>query len=185
MMARTAAWQALHPPLNPQRRLMCGVLMALGSTGCGNAFAQADESVELIVTIDESAPRRYPLNQLKAMPQREVEIKLRSGGGQRWAGVPVTEVLKAAGLDLAANLGGGFVSRRVLAARAKDGYTAAFGLAEVDPRFGRQVPIVVWQEADGTVLPPHRGPLMLVAPDDSQASRGVRQLQSLQVLVLP
>jgi hypothetical protein len=73
----------------------------------------------------------------------------------------------------------------VLAARARDGYAAAFGLAEVDPRFGRQVPIVVWQEADGMALPPHRGPLMLLAPEDGRASRGVRQLQSLQVLALP
>lgn len=183
-MVTMAALQTLHPQINPQRRRWCGLVAALGAVGFGSAFAQPDENIELIVTIDESAPRRYTLKQLRAMPQQEVEIKLRSGGTQRWVGVPVTEVLKAAGLDLASNLGGGFVSRRVLAARARDGYAAAFGLAEVDPRFGRQVPIVVWQEADGTALPPHRGPLMLLAPEDGRASRGVRQVQSLQVLAL-
>jgi hypothetical protein len=96
----------------------------------------------------------------------------------------VTQILKASGLDLASNLGGGYVSRRVLAARALDGYIAAFGLAEVDPRFGRQVPIVVWQDPEGGDLPMHQGPLSLIVPEDARGSRGVRQLQGLEVLSL-
>jgi hypothetical protein len=179
------AEQAAHRDRHSARRRVLGLLMGLGAAGLGTAFAQPEQAVELVVTVDEAPPRRYSLRELMAMPQQDVEIKLRSGGTQGWRGVPVTEVLKAAGLDLASNLGGGFVSRRVMAVRAKDGYTAAFGLAEIDPRFGRQVPIVVWQEADGTALASHRGPLMLIAPDDGRASRGVRQLHSLQVLALP
>jgi hypothetical protein len=77
--------------------------------------------------------------------------------------------------------GGGItVSRRALAARAADGYVAAFGLAEIDPRFGRQVPILVWQQPSGAPLPEHQGPLMLVAPGDARGSRGVRQLSAWQ-----
>jgi len=140
---------------------------------------------ELQVSIDVSAPKAFSLTQLQSLPQVEAEVTVRSGTVERWRGTPITEVLKAAGLNLADNLGGGFVSRRVLAARSIDGYVAAFGLAEVDPRFGRRVPLVVWQGADGAALAPHRGPLMLVAPDDARGSRGVRQLQALSVTALP
>ena len=145
------------------------------------ASAQAD----LQVSIDASTPRVFTLTQLQALPQVETDVTVRGGGVERWRGTPVTEVLKAAGLNLADNLGGGFVSRRVLAARSVDGYIAAFGLAEIDPRFGRRVPLVVWQGPEGVALAPHRGPLMLVAPDDARGSRGVRQLQSLSVTALP
>jgi DMSO/TMAO reductase YedYZ molybdopterin-dependent catalytic subunit len=135
---------------------------------------------ELQVSIDVSAPKAFSLTQLQSLPQVEAEVTVRSGTVERWRGTPITEVLKAAGLNLADNLGGGFVSRRVLAARSIDGY-----VAEVDPRFGRRVPLVVWQGPDGAALAPHRGPLMLVAPDDARGSRGVRQLQSLSVTALP
>lgn len=139
---------------------------------------------ELRVIIDSAAPRTFSLSQLQALPQVDAEITLRSGAVERWRGVPVTELLKAAGLNLADSLGGGFVSRRLLAARSGDGYVAAFGLAEIDPRFGRRPPVVVWQVPEGSPLAPHRGPLMLVAPDDARGSRGVRQLQSLSVVAL-
>jgi hypothetical protein len=175
---------ALLRSTGAQRRTLLRLLVVLGAAGLGTEHARADERTELLVTIDDQAPRRFTLNLLKAMPQQEAEVKLRSGAIQRWKGVPVTQILKASGLDLASNLGGGYVSRRVLAARAHDGYAAAFGLAEVDPRFGRQVPIVAWQEAEGADLPTHRGPLMLIVPEDARGSRGVRQLQSLEVMSL-
>jgi hypothetical protein len=146
--------------------------------------ASAREEVELSVVIDDQPPCSWNLNRLNGLSQQDVEVKLRSGGVQRWRGVEVTEVLKACGLDLASNLGGGFVSRRVLAARAADGYVAAFGLAEIDPRFGRKVPILVWQQPGGNPLPVHQGPLMLIAPEDARGSRGVRQLLALQVLAV-
>ncbi|NBU50294.1 MAG: hypothetical protein EBS47_09410 [Betaproteobacteria bacterium] len=176
---------ASQAPVNPPRRKLLRLAMVLGAVGLRTESVQASGPVELAVTVDESPPRRFSLSQLQAMPQQEAEVTLRSGAVQRWKGVPVTEILKACGLDLSSNLGGGYVSRRVLAARARDGYAAAFALAEVDPRFGRSVPIVVWQEAEGAALQSHRGPLMLIAPEDTRSSRGVRQLQSLQVLAIP
>ena len=163
-----------------RRRLIHAVLLGVLVT----LPASAREEVDLSVVIDDQPPFTWNLNRLNALPQQDVEIKLRSGDVQRWRGVPITEVLKACGLDLASNLGGGFVSRRVLVARAADGYVAAFGLAEIDPRFGRQAPIIVWQQPGGGPLPTHQGPLMLVAPEDARGSRGVRQLLALQVLAL-
>lgn len=157
------------------------LVLAAATLWPGPVRAQA----ELQVSIDASPTKVMGLAQLQALPVVEAEVTARNGAVERWRGTPVTEVLKAAGLNLADNLGGGFVSRRVLAARAADGYLAAFGLAEVDPRFGRRVPLVVWQGPDGAPLPPHRGPLMLLAPDDARSSRGVRQLQSLSVTALP
>lgn len=168
-------------PLRAFLSLLMGALVALAAVASGVARAEA----ELRVVIDNAQPRSFTRAQLQALPQVEADINLRSGAVERWRGVPVTELLKAAGLNLADSLGGGFVSRRVLAARSGDGYVAAFGLAEVDPRFGRKVPIVVWQGPDGAPLAAHRGPLMLVAPEDARGSRGVRQLQSLSVTAVP
>lgn len=165
------------------RRFFLLLCMALGS-GLGVDPAKASEP-EISVVIDGGAPRAFSRSALQALPQQEVELTVRGGAIERWRGVPVTELLKASGLDLSSNLGGGFVSRRVLAARAADGYVAAFGLAELDPRFGRRVPLVAWQAPDGAALAPHRGPFILVAPEDARASRGVRQLHSLNVMPLP
>jgi hypothetical protein len=164
------------------QRWLLPAMLAAAATLCP-ALSQAQ--IELQVSIDASPPKVFSLAQLQGLPQVEAEVTVRNGATERWRGAPITEVLKAAGLNLADSLGGGFVSRRVLAARSTDGYVAAFGLAEVDPRFGRRVPLVVWQGPDGAALAPHRGPLMLVAPDDARGSRGVRQLQALSVTALP
>ncbi len=168
-----------------RRRFFMGAAGWVLSSAMLPAWVHATADVLLRVDVDGAAPRTFTLAQLQGLAQADAEITLRSGSVERWRGVPVTELLKASGLNLADSLGGGFVSRRVLAARSADGYVAAFGLAEIDPRFGRRVPLVVWQGPDGGALAPHRGPLMLVAPDDARGSRGVRQLQTLSVMALP
>ena len=97
----------------------------------------------------------------------------------------VTTLLRAAGLDLSANLGGGQVVGHALIARRADGYRAVFGLAEVDPHFGHAPVMVNWANADGSALSARVGPMQLIATGESRPGRWVRQLIALEVKALP
>ena len=66
-------------------------------------------------------------------------------------------------------------------ASAADGYRAVFALAELDPGFRTDVPIVS-ARCDGHALDANDGPLRIVVPGDLRPARWVRQLTALDVL---
>ena len=122
---------------------------------------------------------------LEKLPSESALAKLPDRASFPVTGVSVTTLLRAAGMDLSANLGSRAVVTRALVARAADGYRAVFGLAEVDPHFGHAPMIVVWKRADDSALPPRSGPFELIHTGDGRAARWVRQLQSLEVTEVP
>lgn len=160
-----------------------GALLALPKSA---APQQGAEPTLLRVVLADGRAREFTRADLERLPGESAPARLRDGAPFLVAGVSVTAVLRASGLDLSANLGGaGAVVGHALIARAADGYRAVFGLAELDPHFGHAPVMVNWSNADGSALPTRVGPLQLIATGESRSGRWVRQLVSIEVKALP
>lgn len=164
------------------RRALCLAALVLGLPGW--ARAQTAPPALLTITLPDAAQRSLGLAELQALPTQAATLKRPDGSSYTVQGVPVTALLKLAGLDLAQNLGGGFVARHALVARASDGYRAVFGLAVADPRFGTSPLMVIWADEHGQALSAQRGPLQLIHTTEARPSRWVRQLIGLEVKAL-
>lgn len=139
----------------------------------------------LTVRLDDGSTQRFDRAALERLPRESATVSRRDGSTFVASGVSVASVLRAAGLDLSQNLGGGTVASQALIARSADGYRAVFGLAEADPHFSLPALLILWQEADGSPLPPRAGPFQLIATGEKRPTRWVRQLQRLETRSLP
>jgi hypothetical protein len=171
------------PVLLARRRGLCAMLLA-GALPRGARAQAAAPSPTLTVTLADGRSRRFELAELQALPPESAPARRRDGPAFNISGVSVTHLLKLAGLDLWANLGGGAVVGHALVARAADGYRAVWGLAVADPHFGHPPLIVSWAMPDGSPWPPKDGPLHLITTGESRPGRWVRQLVSLEVKTL-
>lgn len=150
------------------------------------ALAQAPGAAALLtVQLADGRTHSFGRAELERLPRESATARLRDGAPFTVNGVSVTALLRAAGLDLSGNLGGGQVVGQALVARAADGYGAVFGLAEVDPHFGHPLVMINWMNSDGTALPERVGPVQLIHTGESRPARWVRQLRSLEVKPLP
>ena len=168
-----------------RRPWLLGALCLFIGAAAGPTLAQSSEAALLKVVLADGRAREFTRAELERLPVESAQARLRDGAPFSIGGVSVTALLRASGLDLAANLGGGQVVGHALVARAADGYRAVFGLAEVDPHFGHPPLMVNWVNADGTALPARVGPLQLITTGESRPGRWVRQLISLEVKALP
>jgi hypothetical protein len=156
--------------------------------GAQSGLAQAQvgkPAVVLKIVLADGRSREFTPADLVRLPAEAAPAGLRDGAPFNVFGVSVTALLRATGLDLSANLGGGQVVGHALIARAADGYRAVFGLAELDPHFGHPPLMANWVNVDGSALPARVGPLQLIATGESRPGRWVRQLTSLEVKALP
>ncbi|MEP6938397.1 MAG: hypothetical protein ABI846_01435 [Rudaea sp.] len=71
-----------------------------------------------------------------------------------------------------------------VSATAADGERAVFALAELDPGFRTEVPIVT-ARCNGHALDAKDGQLRVIAPGERRPTRWVRQLTALDVLRAP
>ena len=130
---------------------------------------------------DVASPLTLTPAEIKTMPRTTVSV--REGDRQiRYEGVLAGELLKRAGAPVGRDLTGKAIATYVRAS-ATDGYQVVFSIAELDPAFTAN-DIIVADTVDGKALPAQQGPLRIVAPHDSHASRWVRMLQRLDVVRL-
>ena len=94
-------------------------------------------------------------------------------------GVSLLDLLRASGAMPEQPLRGADLAR-TLQVQARDGYRAAFTLAELDPTLGA-LKVLVVDRCNGQALTDETGPLRLMVPEDSRPARWVRQLQSITV----
>ena len=66
-----------------------------------------------------------------------------------------------------------------VAARGRDGHVVVFSVAELLPEYGGTLVLLAW-ERDGEVLQAS-GPVQLVVPSDTLPTRGVRQLETIEL----
>ena len=67
---------------------------------------------------------------------------------------------------------------------ARDGQRVVYALAEFEPTLGNRKVLLV-DRCDGKPLDENDGPLRLIAPEESDPSRWVRQVQSITVVAAP
>lgn len=68
-----------------------------------------------------------------------------------------------------------------IVAEARDGYVAAFTVAEVDPRLGPSRVWLAYETSQGQ-LPAAEAPFRLIVPTDSRQARAARQVVRLRVI---
>ncbi|MBF6022454.1 molybdopterin-binding oxidoreductase [Lysobacter niastensis] len=98
-------------------------------------------------------------------------------------GVSLLALLRASGAMPGTPLRGPELAR-VVVVGARDGYRAAFALAELDPSLGARE-VVLTNRCNGSALDAHDGPWRLVVPGDSRPARSVRQVESIRVVDAP
>jgi DMSO/TMAO reductase YedYZ molybdopterin-dependent catalytic subunit len=116
---------------------------------------------------------------LARMPHRTVRAKDHAGRESTFEGVPLVEVLKAAGVKFGHDLRGPALAT-YLVVEAADGYRVVFALPELDPASTDRV-ILLADRRDGKLLDGKEGPLRIVVPDEKRHSRWVRQVISLKL----
>ncbi|GAB3318503.1 hypothetical protein GCM10027299_10070 [Larkinella ripae] len=139
----------------------------------GSSFGQLSISGEV------TKPLALQAADLKAMPHVEVTGKDRDGKEHRYAGIPLTELLKQAGATQGGELRGENLMKYVVV-KAIDGYEALFALPELDPDFATRT-ILLADSVDGAPLPTGVGPYRIVVPGEKKPARWVREVKSIEV----
>ena len=116
---------------------------------------------------------------LAAMPRATVKASAHGVEGE-WGGVPLVEVLRAAGAPLGEALRGRNLALYVRVSAA-DGYRVVYALAELDPKF-RDDGVLLVDTINGAPLGADDGPFRLVAPGEKRPGRWVRQVTRIDVL---
>jgi len=98
-------------------------------------------------------------------------------------GVSLTALLRSSKAMPAEPLRGARLASYVLVT-ARDGDRAVYSLAELDPTLGNRKVLLV-DRCDGEPLDEQDGPLRLIAPEEAQPARWVRQVQSIAVVAAP
>jgi DMSO/TMAO reductase YedYZ molybdopterin-dependent catalytic subunit len=132
---------------------------------------------------DVERPQQWTLDDLAALPRREVRARDRDGTEVTFAGVALIELLRLAGVPLGEKLRGSNMALYLLV-EAADGYRVVFALPELDPAFTERV-VLLADQRDGQPLATAEGPLRLVVPDEKRQARWVRQVGSCTVRRAP
>lgn len=144
----------------------------------------APPAVELRVSGAVNTPLSLSADDLKKMPRKTVSVMNSHEKRQEtYAGVPVEEILKRAGVPEGEQMRGSAMASYVLA-EAEDGYRVVFSAAELDSGM-TDSEVIVADTMDGAPLGVKQGPFKLVAPHEKRPARWVRMLKSLTVVRLP
>jgi hypothetical protein len=125
---------------------------------------------------------RFDRAALARLPQHSVHAEAH-GKSVECAGVNLIDVLGAVGVASGEALRGKNLALYVRISAA-DGYRAVFALAELDPGFRNDVPIVT-ASCDGKALEAKDGPFRLVVPGEKRPARWVRQVTAIDLLRAP
>ena len=154
--------------------LVVAPLDAQQPAGCAHAKPDA-----LVLYGTGFSERVFPISELEARVPRQVEAVGHDGSSTVYQGVPLADLLRAAGVMPAERLRGASL-RQYVVAEASDGYRAVLALAEADSSY-KATTVLVAYEANGAPLDARVGPLQLIVESDRQHGRWVRQLQCIRV----
>jgi DMSO/TMAO reductase YedYZ molybdopterin-dependent catalytic subunit len=125
-------------------------------------------------------PLTLSLDQLAALDHVTITLKDRHGQQINYSGIPLEEILKAAGLQFGQMSSARSAAGMCVVVTASDGYKVVFSMAELDSQFQKHLVILVDQE-NGKPLDAVVGPLRIIAPDEAIHARWIRQVISLTV----
>ena len=133
----------------------------------------------LTVTNAEGRVTTFTPEALAALPQAEAKL----GGKAVYVGASLSAILREAGVPQGPRLHGKPMQAFIVVT-GKDGYRAVLSIAETDPSF-RDAPIILAHRMKTGPLKLEEGPLRLVIDADARPDRGVRQVESIKVVVAP
>ncbi len=134
----------------------------------------------LRVSVPGSPALTFELSDLRSMPHVHVSGREHDGQTHDYQGISLHDILVKAGAPSGEKLRGPAL-QLVVVASARDGYRAAFSLAETDPALTDKA-ILIADLKDGSALNEAQGPLRLVVPDEKREARWVRQLTRIEVI---
>jgi DMSO/TMAO reductase YedYZ molybdopterin-dependent catalytic subunit len=141
-----------------------------------------DIHAQTALTVDGEVATRLTLSldDLGAMIHQRVEVEDR-GARATYEGVPLTEILRRAGLAIGRAPLQGRPLVSILFVTAQDGFQAVFALAELDSA-SPDDRILVADSRDGrSLLSSREGPLRVIAPADKYPARWVRNVVRMTV----
>jgi DMSO/TMAO reductase YedYZ molybdopterin-dependent catalytic subunit len=143
--------------------------------------AVAPKPPGVLLRVGGDVPRALELTaaELARLPRQTVRAKGHDGKESAFEGVPLVEVLKAAGVRFGTDLRGPALATYLLV-EASDGYRVVFALPELDPASTDGV-VLLADRRDGVPLDGKEGPLRLIIPHEKRHSRWVRQVIALKL----
>jgi hypothetical protein len=168
-------------------QLLSAALLALTSAtahadapAAGAAVVSAAGSIA--VAGEDGKIVRFDQASLARLPQHSVRAEAH-GNVVECTGANLIDVLGAVGAASGEALRGKNLALYVRISAA-DGYRAVFALAELDPGFRGDVPIIT-ASCDGKALEAKDGPFRLIVPGEKRPARWVRQVTAIDVLRAP
>lgn len=148
------------------------------------AWAQQPNQPFLEITGDVPHPRTFQELEWKQLKHSSVSAtNAHEKKTATYAGVPLRDLLREAGVPSGESLRGKAMSTCILIS-ATDGYQVVFSISELDESIGN-LEVLVADSEDGKPLPANAGPLRLVVPGDKRPARWVRMVKTIRVVANP
>lgn len=133
----------------------------------------------LEVTGEVEKPLKLTLADLELLPHQTVQATEHSGEKSEFTGVPLYQILKAAGVPFGEQMRGPAMSLYIVVS-ATDGYQAVYALPELDP-LCTDDPIILADQKNGAALDAATGPLRMILAKEKRHARWVRQVVKIDV----
>lgn len=117
--------------------------------------------------------------ELEALPRAHAEVVRDDGGADVYEGVTLAALL--ARVDVPMESLRGPQAATVVVAEARDGYRAAYALAELDASFSDRL-VLLADRKNGEALGDAEGPFRIVMRGERRHSRWIRQVSCLRVV---
>jgi hypothetical protein len=153
------------------------LLVAVAALGLLCPLALSAQSLQVVGA--DGNPASLSAAQITALPHVKVSVQ-DHGATSEFEGVPLAEVLAAAGLKMGDSMRGPRMTEAMLV-EAADNYKVVFALAEVDPAFATRE-IILADKKNGKPLDAKEGPFRVVAPGDKRGARWVRQVTTIRIV---
>ncbi|SEV95448.1 Oxidoreductase molybdopterin binding domain-containing protein [Chitinophaga sp. YR573] len=141
------------------------------------------QSTEKQPTVTVKGEVTHPLNlglaDLANMRRVEVRSADRDGKEHLFSGVPLSDILRQAGVTLGAELRGENMAKYLLV-KSGDGYKVLFSLPELDSTFTNRV-IILADKMDGNPLPANKGPFRVIVPGEKKPARWIWEVTTMIV----
>ena len=160
-------------------RVAC-VAAALASLSSVFAEPPTTRPAGLAVGGEAAKPMTLAPDALAAMPHQTVHVKDHDGSDADYSGVPLRDVLIAAGEPLGQHRTRGPQLAKFVLTTSADGYHVVFALAELDADYADKA-VLVADRRNGQPLDAKSGPLRLVVPGEGMQGRWARQLVGVDV----
>ncbi|MBS7566225.1 molybdopterin-dependent oxidoreductase [Mucilaginibacter sp. Bleaf8] len=143
------------------------------------ATAQAQS---ITISGDSLETKAISMGEFQDMHQSVVMAKAHDEKVHRYTGVSLADLLKKAGVMLGDSAKRATVKSYVIVTAA-DNYRAIYALSEIDPLFANRL-IILANRADKKPLPSQDGPFQIIVPGEKKHARWVRQVNSIQLVVV-